>query len=57
MAIAARAVRAGDADLVIAGGVESMTRAPFVMPKAGTAWSRTAEMYDTTHRLAVRQPA
>src|SRR4026209_1714590 len=37
VAIAARAVRAGDADLVIAGGVESMTRAPLVMPKAGTA--------------------
>ena len=48
VAIAARAVRTGDADLVIAGGVESMTRAPFVMPKAGTALSRTAEIYDTT---------
>ncbi len=48
VAIAARAVRAGDADLVVAGGVESMTRAPFVTPKAGTAWSRTAESYDTT---------
>jgi 3-oxoadipyl-CoA thiolase len=48
VAIAARAVRAGDADLVLAGGVESMTRAPLVMPKAGTAWSRTAEVYDTT---------
>ena len=48
VAIAARAVRAGDADLVIAGGVESMTRAPMVMPKAGQAWSRTAEVYDTT---------
>jgi 3-oxoadipyl-CoA thiolase len=48
VAIAARAVRAGDADLVIAGGVESMTRAPLVMPKAGSAWSRTAEVYDTT---------
>ena len=48
VAIAARAVRAGDADLVIAGGVESMTRAPFVMPKAGAAWSRSAEIYDTT---------
>jgi acetyl-CoA C-acetyltransferase len=45
VAIAARAVRAGDADLVIAGGVESMTRAPLVMPKAGSAWSRTAEVY------------
>jgi len=48
VAIAARAVRSGDADLVIAGGVESMTRAPFVTPKAGAAWSRTAESYDTT---------
>jgi acetyl-CoA C-acetyltransferase len=48
VAIAARAVRAGEADLVIAGGVESMTRAPMVMPKGGTAWSRSAEVYDTT---------
>ena len=48
VAIAARAVRSGDADLVVAGGVESMTRAPFVTPKAGAAWSRTAESYDTT---------
>ena len=47
-ATAARAVRAGDADLVIAGGVESMTRAPFVMPKADAAWSRRAEVHDTT---------
>ena len=39
---AARAVRAGDADLVIAGGVESMTRAPLVMPKPDAAWSRRA---------------
>ncbi|WP_277453417.1 3-oxoadipyl-CoA thiolase [Janibacter sp. DB-40] len=45
---AARSVRAGDADLVIAGGVESMTRAPFVMPKASAAWSRNAEVHDTT---------
>lgn len=48
VAIAARTVRAGDADLVIAGGVESMTRAPLVMPKPATAWSRTAEVYDST---------
>ena len=48
VAIAARTVRSGEADLVIAGGVESMTRAPMVIPKAGTAWSRTAEVYDTT---------
>jgi acetyl-CoA acyltransferase len=45
---AARAIKAGDADLMIAGGVESMSRAPFVMPKAETAFSRTAEIYDTT---------
>jgi acetyl-CoA C-acetyltransferase len=45
---AARAIRSGDADLMIAGGVESMTRAPFVMPKAATAWSRSNEVHDTT---------
>ncbi|WP_353510555.1 3-oxoadipyl-CoA thiolase [Intrasporangium sp.] len=45
---AARAIRAGDADLVIAGGVESMSRAPLVMPKADAAWSRRAEIHDTT---------
>ncbi|EJL53641.1 3-oxoadipyl-CoA thiolase [Rhizobium sp. CF122] len=45
---AARAIRAGEADLMIAGGVESMSRAPFVMPKAETAFSRNAEIYDTT---------
>lgn len=45
---AARAIRAGDADLVLAGGVESMSRAPFVMPKPQVAWSRTAEVFDTT---------
>ncbi len=47
-ATAARAIRAGDADLIIAGGVESMSRAPFVMPKAGSAWDRRAEIHDTT---------
>ncbi|RUV96813.1 3-oxoadipyl-CoA thiolase [Mesorhizobium sp. M1A.F.Ca.IN.022.07.1.1] len=46
--IAARAIRAGEAELMIAGGVESMSRAPFVMPKADTAFSRNAEIYDTT---------
>jgi len=46
--MAARAINAGDAELVIAGGVESMSRAPFVMPKAQTAFSRNAEIYDTT---------
>ena len=46
--IAARAIRAGEADLVIAGGVESMTRAPFVLAKADSAFSRTAKIEDTT---------
>ena len=45
---AARAIKAGEADLMIAGGVESMSRAPFVMPKAESAFSRSAEIYDTT---------
>jgi acetyl-CoA acyltransferase len=45
---AARAIKAGDMDLAIAGGVESMTRAPFVMPKAETAFSRGNAVYDTT---------
>ncbi|MFD1475644.1 3-oxoadipyl-CoA thiolase [Ancylobacter polymorphus] len=45
---AARAIRAGEMDLVIAGGVESMSRAPFVMPKAESAFSRAAEIHDTT---------
>ena len=45
---AARAIRAGEAELVIAGGVESMSRAPFVMAKAETAFSRSTEIFDTT---------
>jgi acetyl-CoA C-acetyltransferase len=45
---AARAIRTGEASLMIAGGVESMTRAPFVMGKADSAFSRSAAMYDTT---------
>jgi acetyl-CoA C-acetyltransferase len=45
---AARAIRSGEADLMIAGGVESMSRAPFVMPKAASAFSRDAAVYDTT---------
>jgi 3-oxoadipyl-CoA thiolase len=45
---AARAVKAGDAELCLAGGVESMTRAPFVMPKAASAFSRDNAVYDTT---------
>lgn len=46
--MAARAIRAGDADMMIAGGVESMTRAPFVMPKADSAFSRGNAVFDTT---------
>jgi acetyl-CoA acyltransferase len=46
--IAARAIKSGEAQLTIAGGVESMSRAPFVMPKAETAFSRTNAVYDTT---------
>jgi 3-oxoadipyl-CoA thiolase len=45
---AARAIKAGEATLMIAGGVESMSRAPFVMPKAESAFSRTNTVYDTT---------
>jgi 3-oxoadipyl-CoA thiolase len=48
LASAARSIIAGDNDIVIAGGVESMSRAPFVMPKATTAFARNAEIYDTT---------
>jgi 3-oxoadipyl-CoA thiolase len=45
---AARAIKSGEASLMIAGGVESMSRAPFVMPKAESAFSRNAQIYDTT---------
>ncbi len=45
---AARAIKASEAEIIIAGGVESMSRAPFVMPKADTAFSRNAEIFDTT---------
>ena len=45
---AARAIRCGEASLVLAGGVESMSRAPFVMPKADSAFSREAQIHDTT---------
>lgn len=45
---AARAIRAGEVELVLAGGVESMSRAPMVMPKADSAFSRRAEIFDTT---------
>jgi len=46
--IAARAIKAGECDLMLAGGVESMTRAPFVMGKSSEAFGRSAEIYDTT---------
>jgi 3-oxoadipyl-CoA thiolase len=48
VAMAARAIRGGEAELIIAGGSESMSRAPFVMPKATGAFDRNAEIYDTT---------
>jgi acetyl-CoA acyltransferase len=46
--MAARTVRLGEAQLIVAGGVESMSRAPFVLPKAEAPFARTAEIYDTT---------
>ena len=48
VAMAARAIRGGEGDLIVAGGSESMSRAPFVMAKASSAFDRNAEMYDTT---------
>jgi 3-oxoadipyl-CoA thiolase len=48
VAMAARAIRGGESDLIVAGGSESMSRAPFVMPKATSAFDRNAEIYDTT---------
>jgi 3-oxoadipyl-CoA thiolase len=48
VAMAARAIRGGEGDLIIAGGSESMSRAPFVLPKATAAFDRNAEIYDTT---------
>ena len=48
VAMAARTIRGGESDLIIAGGSESMSRAPFVMPKATSAFDRNAEIYDTT---------
>jgi 3-oxoadipyl-CoA thiolase len=47
VASAAQTIRAGEADLVVAGGVESMTRAPWVMAKPGTPWARPGEVHDT----------
>ena len=55
--MAARAIKAGDCDFVIAGGVESMSRAPFVMPKAETAFSRANAVYDTTIGWRFPNPA
>ncbi len=46
--MAARTIKAGEADIIIAGGIESMSRAPFVMPKAETAFTRANAVYDTT---------
>ncbi|MYV50991.1 acetyl-CoA C-acyltransferase [Streptomyces sp. SID3212] len=48
VASAAQAIRAGEADLVVAGGVESMTRAPWVMEKPGTPWAKPGQVYDTS---------
>jgi acetyl-CoA acyltransferase len=48
IATGARAIKSGESELIIAGGVESMSRAPFVLPKAEAEFSRTAEIYDTT---------
>ena len=55
--MAARAIRAGDCDFMVAGGVESMTRAPFVMPKAETAFARANAVYDTTIGWRFPNPA
>jgi 3-oxoadipyl-CoA thiolase len=54
--LAARTIRAGDGDLMLAGGVESMSRAPFVMAKATSAFSRNAEIYDTTIGWRFKNP-
>ena len=56
VAMAARAIRGGESDLIIAGGSESMSRAPFVMPKATSAFDRNAEIYDTTIGWRVVNP-
>jgi 3-oxoadipyl-CoA thiolase len=55
--LAARSIKAGDCDFVIAGGVESMSRAPFVMPKAESAFSRSNAVYDTTIGWRFPNPA
>jgi acetyl-CoA acyltransferase len=48
VSVAARAIASGEAEMILAGGVESMSRAPFVMPKSGSAFDRRAEIFDTT---------
>src|SRR6266849_6242349 len=48
LSVAARAIKSGEMDLMVVGGVESMSRAPFVMGKADSAFSRSAEIFDTT---------
>ena len=48
ISMAARAIKCREADVIVAGGVEAMTRAPFVMPKATSAFSRANEVFDTT---------
>jgi 3-oxoadipyl-CoA thiolase len=57
VAVAARAIRTGELDLVIAGGVESMSRAPFVLPKAAAPFARGAEIYDSTMGWRFVNPA
>jgi acetyl-CoA acyltransferase len=57
VAVASRAIKSGELDLVIAGGVESMSRAPFVVAKADTAFSRVAKMEDTTIGWRLVNPA
>jgi 3-oxoadipyl-CoA thiolase len=57
VAVAARSIRAGEADLVIAGGVESMSRSPFVIPKAAAPFARGADIYDTTMGWRFVNPA
>lgn len=57
VAIAARAIRAGEAELMVAGGAESMSRVPFVMPKADAVFSRASAVYDTTISWRFVNPA
>ncbi|MER7396282.1 thiolase family protein [Streptomyces sp. NPDC000151] len=57
VASAAQAIRAGEADLVVAGGVESMTRAPWVMAKPGTPWAKPGEVHDTSLGWRFTNPA